>query len=189
MKNTKLVILVFLSVGLFSTSRAQSAMDFFHTGAQAYVGEELQEALNLVEAGLEIEPDNARLIALKEKIEEEQENQENQQGDNNEQSSENQQNQEENQQENREQQDTEEESEQQQDQQEEQQQDGDPQEDQQNQEQEQEARPDQNQPPDPDQLSKEQAERILQALENEEEKLLREIQKIKGRPRRVEKDW
>ena len=35
----------------------------------------------------------------------------------------------------------------------------------------------------------EQAERILEALENEEEKLLREVQKIEGRPRRVTKDW
>lgn len=50
----------------------------------------------------------------------------------------------------------------------------------------------QNQPPPPEpseQLSRQQAERILQALENEEEQLLREVQKVKGRPRRVEKDW
>lgn len=39
------------------------------------------------------------------------------------------------------------------------------------------------------QLSREQAERILQALANEEEQLLREVQKVKGRPRRVAKDW
>ncbi len=45
------------------------------------------------------------------------------------------------------------------------------------------------QPETPDQLSRQQAERILQALENEEEQLLREVQKVKGRPRRVEKDW
>jgi len=38
-------------------------------------------------------------------------------------------------------------------------------------------------------LTREQAERILEALENEEEELLREVQKIEGRPRRVTKDW
>lgn len=42
---------------------------------------------------------------------------------------------------------------------------------------------------DPTQLSKEEAQRILQALENEEEQLLRQVQKMKSRPRRVEKDW
>ena len=38
-------------------------------------------------------------------------------------------------------------------------------------------------------LTREQAEQILEALENEEEQLLREVQKIEGRPRRVAKDW
>lgn len=79
-------------------------------------------------------------------------------------------------------------------QQEEQQQDGqqDGQQDQQQQEQQepQQEEPQQQPPPDPQEaLSREQAERILQALEIEEEQLLREVQKIKGRPRRVQKDW
>ena len=39
------------------------------------------------------------------------------------------------------------------------------------------------------QLSAEQAARILQAIENEEAQLLREVQKMQTRPRRVEKDW
>lgn len=38
-------------------------------------------------------------------------------------------------------------------------------------------------------LTREQAERILEALANEEEELLREVQKMEGRPRRVAKDW
>ena len=40
-----------------------------------------------------------------------------------------------------------------------------------------------------EELTQEQAERILQALEDEEQQLLREIQKVEGRPRRVAKDW
>lgn len=42
---------------------------------------------------------------------------------------------------------------------------------------------------DPTKLSKEEAQRILQALENDELQLLRQVQKMKTRPRRVEKDW
>lgn len=38
-------------------------------------------------------------------------------------------------------------------------------------------------------LSREQAERILQALEGQEKQLLREVQEREARPRRVEKDW
>lgn len=38
-------------------------------------------------------------------------------------------------------------------------------------------------------LSREQAERILQALEGQEKQLLREVQERDARPRRVEKDW
>jgi len=49
--------------------------------------------------------------------------------------------------------------------------------------------PRERQQPNPEQLSEEEAQRILQALENEEEQLLRQIQKMKARPRRVEKDW
>ncbi len=39
------------------------------------------------------------------------------------------------------------------------------------------------------QLSPQEAERILEALQNDEERLLRQIQKMKTRPRKVEKDW
>lgn len=42
---------------------------------------------------------------------------------------------------------------------------------------------------DPRELSREQAERILQALQTDEKDLMRKVKKMKGRPRRVEKDW
>ena len=38
-------------------------------------------------------------------------------------------------------------------------------------------------------LSRDQAERILEALQNNEKELLKEARKMKGRARRVEKDW
>lgn len=56
-------------------------------------------------------------------------------------------------------------------------------------EQQQEQEQQQQEREDPTQLSEEEAQRILQALENEEEQLLRQVQKMKTRPRRVEKDW
>jgi tetratricopeptide (TPR) repeat protein len=58
------------------------------------------------------------------------------------------------------------------------------QDDQQQQEQEQQQRP-----TNPEELSQAEAQRILQALENEEQQLLRQVQKMDARPRRVEKDW
>jgi len=68
--------------------------------------------------------------------------------------------------------------------------------DQQQQDQEQQQQPSEDQEqkqqqeqPDPTKLSQEEAQRILEALENEEEQLLRQVQKMKTRPRRVEKDW
>lgn len=52
-----------------------------------------------------------------------------------------------------------------------------------------EGEPQQPQPQDPTQLSQAEAERILQAMQNDEAELLREVMKMDARPRRVEKDW
>ena len=60
------------------------------------------------------------------------------------------------------------------------------------QEQEQQQSPEQEpqeQQPQEAPLSRAEAERILKALENGEKELLREVQKVEGRPRRVTKDW
>jgi len=76
------------------------------------------------------------------------------------------------------------------DQQQDQQQEQDPQQQQQQQQEQQDQQQQQEeQQPNPDDLSEQEAQRILQALENDEEQLLRQIQKMKTRPRRVEKDW
>lgn len=70
----------------------------------------------------------------------------------------------------------------------EQQQQGDEQQQGQDQEQQQDEQQQQT-PTNPEQLSEAEAQRILQALENEEQQLLRQVQKMNARPRRVEKDW
>ncbi|MEM8485882.1 MAG: tetratricopeptide repeat protein [Bacteroidota bacterium] len=80
--------------------------------------------------------------------------------------------------------------EQNQDQQQQQNQDSQQQEENQEQQQQQQNEQQQQQPPpDPNKLSKEEAERILQALQNEEEELLRQVMKSQSRPKKVEKDW
>jgi tetratricopeptide (TPR) repeat protein len=53
----------------------------------------------------------------------------------------------------------------------------------------QEPQPQETAPSDPNKLTREEAERILQALQNEEEDLLRQVLKPQTRPRSVEKDW
>ncbi len=59
----------------------------------------------------------------------------------------------------------------------------------QEQEQEQQEEEQQQDQPQDAPMSRAEAERILQALENEEKELMREMQEPKGRPRRVTKDW
>jgi tetratricopeptide (TPR) repeat protein len=64
------------------------------------------------------------------------------------------------------------------------------QQDQQQQEQNQDQEPQPSEPREEDaQMSEEQAEQILQALQNDEEELMRQVWRMKGKPRTVEKDW
>ena len=70
----------------------------------------------------------------------------------------------------------------------EQEQQGEQQDQEQQQESEQQEQPSESQPSGQE-LTPEQAERILQAMENDEEQLLREIRKVNRAGRRVAKDW
>lgn len=183
--------------------RAQDAGEFFHEGAQAYAHEEMAQAEQAVEQGLRLAPDDPKLLALKQKLEQQQQQQQQNQ------QNQDQQQQDQQQQENQEQQDEQQQNQQdpqeQQDQQSQQEQ-NEQQRDEQEQQDEQQPQEQQGQPDDEQQqeetpqpqdlspeelnkLSEEQALRILQALEQDEEKLLREVLKPKARARRVEKDW
>jgi Ca-activated chloride channel family protein len=200
--------LVFLSAILAGSVSAQTAQDYFHNGAKGYIGNKLDEAATSVDTGLAIAPDDADLLSLKELIEKAKEEQQKQQQEQEQQEQQDQQDEQEQQdqqdQDQQEQQDSGEQSEQdqenqqEQDQQNQDQEQGDEQSDEEKQGGEQESDSDnqgqgqsapENAEPDPDQLSREEAERILQALENEEGQLLRQVQKMKVRARRVEKDW
>ena len=172
---------------------APSQMDFarsaYNAGNNEFQAQQLEAALENYKKALLADPTNAdakfNYEFAKRQLEQQQQQQQ-QQGDN-EQDQQDQDQQEQDQNGDQQQQDQE-----QQDQQEgeqEQQQNGDQQQEQDQQQQEQEQEQQQPQPDESEQLSRQQAERILQALENEEEELLREVQKVRGHPRRVEKDW
>lgn len=172
---------------------ARSEADFsrsaYNAGNNAYAVQDLQGALDFYEKALLANPNNEDAKYNYEFVKRQLQNQQQQQkqsGDQSENQEQNQQQQDqsdqnsENQQNNPQSQNQEQEN---QDQQQSGQSQPDPGEEEQNQQQQQQPRPDQ------DQLSRAEAERILQALQNEEENLLRETRKLKTRPRSVEKDW
>lgn len=149
----------------------------YNAGNAAATGKQLEQALAHYRRALLSDPSNAdakfNYEFVKRQLDEQQ--QQDQQQDK--------QNQDENK-ENEEQQDGDQKQENDQENQDEQQDQKDSEE--QNQEQQEQQQQDQQ---DPTKMSQQEAERILDALQNEEEQLLRQVQKLKSRPRRVEKDW
>lgn len=199
-----LVMLVAVSPGYVVAQTTESPADYFHAGARDFIGNKLTDAAQSVDYGLSLAPDDAELLQLKNLIDaalEEQKKQQQNQQDQQDQQDQQQQDQEQDQQQQdqqQEEQDGGEESDQQEQdpQNQEEQQEGEEQSDEQKQGNEQESDSqgggDSETDPaeiDPNELSREEAERILQALENEEGQLLRQVQKMKVRARRVEKDW
>ena len=70
----------FLFTILFAVSvQAQDANNFFHRGANSYINSQLNQAIQIVDEGLFQFPNDAKLNALKQKLEEEKENQQQQQ--------------------------------------------------------------------------------------------------------------
>jgi len=189
-----LISLAAVTLAVVSAVSGQSPERAFHDGARVYVDGKLAEAVEIVAGGLAEFPTDPKLLALNALIEQEKERQQ-QSGEGNSEQQEQEQNQDQESQQNQsgdeEDPSQEESGEGEQEQEEEQQGEGEPEPQEPSEEQQSEDREQQsveageNQ----DQLSRAQAIRILQALQNEEEELLREVQKIKGRPRRVEKDW
>lgn len=153
----------------------------YNAGNAAFQAQELEQSLEHYRRALLNDPSNAdakfNYEFVKRRLQEQQQQQDQQQD---QQNQENQDRQQEQQNQDGEQ---DQENQDQQQQQEQQNQNSEDQGQQQEQEQQQQERED------PTQLSEEEAQRILQALENEEEQLLRQVQKMKTRPRRVEKDW
>lgn len=199
---TLLLGLAMIAAGALGAAAQNRAADqYFHAGAQQYIDEQIQQAKQTVQAGLEAHPADARLRALLKKLEQEREQQQN----GGEQSSaQNQQN--ENRQDGAESGAPSDENERdasadertQQDPSSENQPEGAQQ---QNASAGEEGSDENADPSAPrqrgsgsgeeqtDRLTRVQAERILRALENQERQLLREIQRHGRSDRRVEKDW
>ena len=193
---------------------AQSAADQYHDAARLYIDGKMAVAEQAAEAGLAIDPNDAKLQALLERIRQQQE-QEQEQSDEGEQSEEqqNEQNDQENDGES-EQQDSEQQNDEQgerdlprddgsteadgqeehQPEQQADQQNQDGREDEQQEpnrplSNEDEAEPEGTQPVQLGRMSRAEAERILAALRADESALLRSIRRRPASPRRVERDW
>ncbi len=69
------VVCVLALLGLAAPAAAQSVADYYHAAAQLYIGEQNQRAEAAAEAGLALDPDDAKLRALLEKIREQEEGQ------------------------------------------------------------------------------------------------------------------
>ena len=198
----RFLLLVLLMSGAIGAS-AQTAADEYHNAAGLYINGEMATAEQAAEAGLAINPHDAKLQALLERIRQQQEQQnQQQQSDEGEQSGEqqdeqnNQESDGEPEQQNSEQQnDGQGEPDQPQDdgsaesdRQGEEQQEPEQQADQQNQD-GREAEPENAPPIELGRMSRAEAERILAALRADESALLRSIQRRPANPRRVERDW
>ena len=168
---------------LFSINTlAQTAEDYFHDGAQTYIGGNLAGAMNQVQDGLLKFPDDPKLNELLETLKEEEQktqdkDQENQDQQNEDQEKKQEQNNQEQNQNKNDEQEEEKEGEQ----------------ENQSQENENEDQNKENQQPQPQnarEISKEEAQKILQALAQKEKELLKEFKKLKPQGSTThDKDW
>ncbi len=137
---------------------------YFHPAASLYIQGDTASASNLVAKGLSIHPDDGKLKRLKELLEKQQEQQQDQ---------ENKDDQQQNQ-------------EQQQDDPEEQ---GQPPPPEQEQTPEQEQPPEKPEPQSAEQMSKDEAEQLLDAMRQEEKNKRLQLHPVMGAPVKVDKDW
>jgi len=160
---------------LASASNEDMARAAYNAGNNAFRRQDMETALTYYRDALLTDPENAEAKFNYEFVKRMMQNNQQQQGGENQ----------EDQQENNEQQESDQNNQNQEEQ------------DQQNQQQPQEEEEqgegdqqrEQQQQPDPNELSREQAERILEALQTDEKDLLKDVMKMNVRPRRVDKDW
>lgn len=181
----------FASSARMAPDAAERARGLYNAGNALMQAQKLEEALELYREALLEDPSNEdakhNYELARRQLEEQQKQDQQQDGEQDEGENEDQQNQgneDQNQSENEEdgQQDEQQQSP---DEQEQQQNQGDEGQQDPQQPEEQDGQPQQN----PETLTREEAKRMLEALQNQEEQLLREVQKLKTRPRRVDKDW
>ena len=189
MKTLLSIVILGITVAAFGQNAAEPSVDidttYFHPAASMYIQGNAAGASNLVHQGLSEFPNNGKLMRLKELLDQQQEQQQNQD------QNKDQQNQDENQQD---QQDQEPNNDQQnQDQNKDQNKDQnqqDPQ-DEQNQDQQDQQNQDQQQtePPRAEEMSRDEAERLMDAMKQDEETKRLMLQPVRGAPVKVDKDW
>lgn len=173
---TTIAFVLLMSAGAF----AQTAEEYFHGGAQSFIHADLQTAINQVQDGLTQYPNDTKLNALMEELQKEQERQQQNQD----------QQQEQQQDQNQENEQEEQEQDQQNQQQDEQEQEQQEQESEGENQGEQSPEEMQSDPLESQKISKEDAEKILQALAQKEKELLKEFKKKKSDgSAKHEKDW
>ena len=153
---------------------------YFHPAANLYIHGDTAGASNLVARGLSLFPDDGKLLRLKDLLDQEQEQQDDQQQDQDQQD----QDQQDDQQQDDQQQDD-------QDQQDDQEQQDDPA-DEDGEDPEQQDSPEdgpQQPPPQAEEMSRDEAEQLLDAMRQEEQNKRLQLHPVLGAPVKVDKDW
>lgn len=173
MKKYIAITVLFLFIGL--ALRAQAIEEYFDKGSELYIHGKNVEAKSAVMAGLTKYPGNVELTQLRKLLEEEDENEDKKDQDKKDQD----------------QKDKEDEQEKQ-DQDKKDQEDQEKDQDQQDKDQQKEQEQDQQPEPNPNEMSKENAEQILEALQQDEREVKEKVdeqKKINVRTKRVDKEW
>lgn len=158
----KRILIVFLfSVILFNLAQAQTAMGFFHLGADLYIKGHLDQAIQVVQEGLQKYPNDPYLNALSKKLKQKKQQRQQQQQ---------RQNQQQQQQKKQEQKKLQAQKEKQKQEKQKQQQQ-------------------QKQKGQKKQMTKKEAERILQALKEENKKFKKEHLRVPAGRRQMDKNW
>jgi len=182
------MLIIFVIFMSWQVLTAQSADTFFHSAAGDYIGNDIPGALINIQNGLHIDPSDPKLLALLEKIKEQEKEKQDQNSGQNDQ---------EQQQEQQEQQKNKEEQKQNEEQQEkpEDQSESSPQDEKSKQEGEEKDKENEEQQPPPSsgeekkQISREAALQILKALENEEKNSKIKQRPVRSRGEKRENDW
>ncbi len=170
-------IVLLFSLVLVQIAFGQNPMEFFHLGADLYIRGQLEQAIQVVEQGLEKFPTDPYLNALKQKLEEKKQQQQQQQNQ--------QQGQQQNKQKEKQNQQQQQKQQQAQKQKEQQQQQQHANEGKQSQKQQGQAQNSQKKK----EMTREEAERILRALQEENKKFKKDYLRVPAGNRQVEKDW
>lgn len=192
MKNLAYILFAVFAAGAAMSAESMEAdVEFFHPAASLYIRGDITSASNLVEKGLEIYPDDGKLLRLRELFKQPPQSQQDQgdqdQQDQNDQNNQEQQNPEQQEQENQQQQEQENQQQQEQESQDEQGQDGQEQPDDANQSSGDSQQTQQSQPE--EEMSREEAMRVLNAKRQEEKNERMRLRPVLGTPVRVDKDW